>query len=52
VKPRVQLPIWRIHRHTVLTGGFAPQELTDAGAISVFESVGVLRQRLDVTALR
>jgi HAD superfamily hydrolase (TIGR01509 family) len=36
----------------VLTGGFAAQELTDAGAVSVFESVDELRQRLDDTALR
>jgi HAD superfamily hydrolase (TIGR01509 family) len=36
----------------VLTGGFAAQELTDAGAVSVFESVDELRERLDDTALR
>jgi HAD superfamily hydrolase (TIGR01509 family) len=36
----------------VLTGGFAAQELTDAGAVSVFESVDELRHRLDDTALR
>jgi HAD superfamily hydrolase (TIGR01509 family) len=36
----------------VLTGGFAAQELWDAGAISVFESVAELGERLDVTALR
>jgi HAD superfamily hydrolase (TIGR01509 family) len=36
----------------VLTGGFAAQELWDAGAISVFESVGELGERLHVTALR
>ena len=37
---------------TVLTGGFSAQELTDAGAVSVFESVAQLRARLNWTALR
>jgi HAD superfamily hydrolase (TIGR01549 family) len=35
----------------VLTGGFAEQELRDAGALAVFESVGELRERLDETPL-
>jgi HAD superfamily hydrolase (TIGR01509 family) len=37
---------------TVLTGGFSAQELTDAGAVSVFESVAQLREQLNWTALR
>lgn len=37
---------------TVLTGGFSAQELTDAGAVSVFDSVAALRERLNWTALR
>ena len=35
----------------VMTGGFAPQELRDAGAIDVFESVTELCERLGETAL-
>jgi HAD superfamily hydrolase (TIGR01549 family) len=35
----------------VLTGGFSEQELRDAGAAAVFESIGELRQRLDETPL-
>jgi HAD superfamily hydrolase (TIGR01509 family) len=35
----------------VVTGGFASQELRDAGAESVFESVAELCERLDETAL-
>jgi HAD superfamily hydrolase (TIGR01549 family) len=33
----------------VLTGGWSAQELRDAGAIAVFESVAELRERLDET---
>jgi HAD superfamily hydrolase (TIGR01549 family) len=33
----------------VLTGGWSAQELRDAGAIAVFESVDELRERLDET---
>jgi HAD superfamily hydrolase (TIGR01549 family) len=33
------------------TGGFAAQELLDAGAVAVFESVQELRERLDETPL-
>jgi HAD superfamily hydrolase (TIGR01509 family) len=36
----------------VLTGGFSAQELTDAGAAAVFESVAELREQLDETGLR
>ena len=36
----------------VLTGGFSEQELREAGAVAVFESVAELRRRLDDTALR
>jgi HAD superfamily hydrolase (TIGR01549 family) len=36
---------------TVLTGGFAEQELTDAGAVAVYESVEALRRDLDRTPL-
>jgi HAD superfamily hydrolase (TIGR01549 family) len=36
----------------VLTGGFSVQELTDAGAAAVFESIAELRERLDETPLR
>jgi HAD superfamily hydrolase (TIGR01509 family) len=36
----------------VLTGGFSEQQLTEAGAAAVFESVGELCERLDETALR
>jgi|SRR5579871_3137498 len=35
----------------VLTGGFSDQELRDAGAVSVFESIAQLRAHLDDTAL-
>jgi hypothetical protein len=35
----------------VLTGGFAAQELFDAGALSVFGSLAELRERLPSTAL-
>ncbi len=37
---------------TVLTGGFAPTELEEAGALAVFESVAELCQKLDQTPLR
>lgn len=36
----------------VLTGGFSEAELRDAGAVDVFESLGELRERLDLTPLR
>jgi HAD superfamily hydrolase (TIGR01509 family) len=36
----------------VRTGGFAGEELRDAGAVSVFESVDELREQLHATALR
>jgi HAD superfamily hydrolase (TIGR01509 family) len=36
----------------VMTGGFAREELLDAGAEAVFESVAELRERLDETPLR
>jgi HAD superfamily hydrolase (TIGR01549 family) len=35
----------------VLTGGFSEQELRDAGAVAIFESVEELRQRLESTPL-
>ena len=35
----------------VITGGWSKQELREAGAIAVFESVDELRQRLDETPL-
>jgi phosphoglycolate phosphatase-like HAD superfamily hydrolase len=35
----------------VLTGGFARDELEEAGAASVFESVAELRKRLGETPL-
>ena len=35
----------------VVTGGFCEQELRDAGAVGVFESVEALRRRLDETPL-
>ena len=35
----------------VLTGGFSEQELRDAGAVAVFESIVELRERLDETPL-
>jgi HAD superfamily hydrolase (TIGR01549 family) len=37
---------------TVLTGGFAPAELEEAGALAVFESVAELCEKLDQTPLR
>jgi len=37
---------------TVLTGGFSPEELREAGAVEVFESVAELRDALDRTGLR
>ncbi|MDQ3994765.1 MAG: HAD-IA family hydrolase, partial [Actinomycetota bacterium] len=33
----------------VMTGGFSKQELADAGAVAVFESIEELRGRLDET---
>ncbi len=36
----------------VVTGGFSEQELTEAGAVAVFESVAELGERLDETRLR
>jgi phosphoglycolate phosphatase-like HAD superfamily hydrolase len=36
----------------VVTGGFSPAELREAGAVDVFESVAELGERLDDTALR
>ena len=36
----------------VLTGGFGAEELWNAGAVEVFESVAELRSRLDQTGLR
>ena len=36
----------------VVTGGFSEQELRDAGAVEVFESVADLLERLDETPLR
>jgi HAD superfamily hydrolase (TIGR01549 family) len=35
----------------LMTGGFSEQELRDAGAVAVFESIGDLRDRLDETPL-
>jgi phosphoglycolate phosphatase-like HAD superfamily hydrolase len=35
----------------ILTGGFSEQELRDAGAVAVFESVEALSQHLDSTPL-
>jgi HAD superfamily hydrolase (TIGR01549 family) len=35
----------------VITGGFSEQELRDAGAVAVFESIEELRRRLDETPL-
>jgi HAD superfamily hydrolase (TIGR01549 family) len=35
----------------VLTGGFSEQELRDAGAVAVYESIDALRESLDETAL-
>jgi HAD superfamily hydrolase (TIGR01509 family) len=37
---------------TVVTGGFSEQELTDAGAVAVYESVAALGEDLDNTRLR
>ena len=36
----------------VLTGGFSEQELLDAGAVGVYESMNELRRSLDETPLR
>jgi HAD superfamily hydrolase (TIGR01509 family) len=36
----------------VMTGGFSAQELREAGAVAVYESVAELRERLDHTPLR
>jgi HAD superfamily hydrolase (TIGR01509 family) len=36
----------------VMTGGFSEEELRDAGAVAVFESVGELCERLEETDLR
>jgi HAD superfamily hydrolase (TIGR01549 family) len=36
----------------VITGGFSEQELRDAGAVAVYESIDELRQRLGETPLR
>src|SRR5205085_4577597 len=36
----------------VVTGGFSPAELREAGAVEVFESVAELGERLDDTGLR
>ena len=35
----------------VITGGFSEQELREAGAVAVFESVAELREQLDTTRL-
>jgi HAD superfamily hydrolase (TIGR01509 family) len=37
---------------TVVTGGFSEQELTDAGAVAVYESVAALTDDLDHTRLK
>jgi HAD superfamily hydrolase (TIGR01509 family) len=37
---------------TVITGGFSEQQLTEAGAAAVFESVAELLERLDETRLK
>jgi phosphoglycolate phosphatase-like HAD superfamily hydrolase len=37
---------------TVITGGFSEQELTEAGAVAVLESVAELLERLDETRLK
>jgi phosphoglycolate phosphatase-like HAD superfamily hydrolase len=42
----------RVSTIAVLTGGFSAQELHDAGALSVFESVRELCTQLSHTALR
>jgi phosphoglycolate phosphatase-like HAD superfamily hydrolase len=36
----------------VLTGGFGKDELREAGALEVYESIGTLLERLDDTPLR
>jgi phosphoglycolate phosphatase-like HAD superfamily hydrolase len=41
----------KIKTVAVLTGGWAEQELLDAGAVLVFESLEELRHRLDETPL-
>jgi hypothetical protein len=35
----------------VITGGWSEQELRDAGAVAVFDSLVALRERLDETPL-
>jgi phosphoglycolate phosphatase-like HAD superfamily hydrolase len=35
----------------LMTGGFSEQELRDAGAVAVFESISDLRDALDETPL-
>jgi HAD superfamily hydrolase (TIGR01549 family) len=40
-----------VHTVAVLTGGFSEQELRDAGAVAVFESLVDLRNRLEETPL-
>jgi|ERR1017187_1674078 HAD superfamily hydrolase (TIGR01509 family) len=37
---------------TVISGGFSEQQLTEAGAVAVFESVAELLERLDETRLK
>ena len=52
-------PLWRIHRTVGMGGeqlvlrdhGWSEQELRNAGAVAVFESVQELRERLDETPL-
>lgn len=41
-----------LHTVALLTGGFSEDELTNAGAIAVFESIPDLRKKLDDTPLR
>ena len=36
----------------VLTGGFSHEELTDAGAIRVFDSLGAMLDEIDTTPFR
>jgi phosphoglycolate phosphatase-like HAD superfamily hydrolase len=50
----ILLPLWRmagVETLCVITGGWSKQELREAGAIAVFESVDELRQRLEETPL-
>jgi phosphoglycolate phosphatase-like HAD superfamily hydrolase len=35
----------------ILTGGFSEQELRDAGAVAVYESIPMLAERLDARPL-